>query len=234
MRRQNSYPTSCLWIQFIHFKYGSVLILNLADLLPFFRKNRLNYPYHKTIGTMNTYLSSVVKQFHYYKMLGEKAIAQLDEDQLFQQCNEESNSIAILVNHIAGNMLSRFTEFLTSDGEKPWRNRDAEFTNPFPGKGDMMKRWEEGWTCLFHALEQISEEDLERIVYIRHDGHTVIEALNRQLAHYAYHIGQMVFLAKMFKDKDWKTLSIARNQSSEHNQRKFSNEKGRRHYTDDL
>ncbi|NGF56809.1 DUF1572 domain-containing protein [Parapusillimonas sp. SGNA-6] len=183
---------------------------------------------------MESYLNSVVKQFKYYKMLGEKAMEQLQDEQLFWQYNEESNSIAILVNHIAGNMLSRFTDFLTADGEKPWRNRDAEFTNPFNSKDELMNRWNEGWECLLKTLEQLFDADLERIVYIRNDGHTVIEAINRQLAHYPYHIGQMVFIAKMLKNGDWQTLSITRNKSADYNSRKFSQDKDRRHFTDDL
>lgn len=183
---------------------------------------------------MDSYLESIKKQFLYYKMLGEKAMEQLQEEQLFWQYNEESNSIAILVNHIAGNMLSRFTEFLTTDGEKPWRNRDAEFTNPFQNKAELMEHWNKGWDCLMNALNQLTEADLEKIIYIRNDGHTVTEAINRQLAHYPYHIGQMVFIAKMLKNEDWRTLSIARNKSADYNSRKFSQDKDRRHYTDDL
>ncbi|RQP09219.1 MAG: DUF1572 domain-containing protein [Parapedobacter sp.] len=183
---------------------------------------------------MDSYLESIKKQFLYYKMLGEKAMEQLQEEQLFWRYNEESNSIAILVNHIAGNMLSRFTDFLTTDGEKPWRNRDVEFTNPFQNKAELMEHWNKGWDCLMNALDQLTEADLEKIIYIRNDGHTVTEAINRQLAHYPYHIGQMVFIAKMLKNEDWKTLSIARNKSADYNSRKFSQDKDRRHYTDDL
>lgn len=183
---------------------------------------------------METYLSSAVKQFRYYKMLGEKAMEQLTEEQLFWQYNEESNSIAVLVHHLAGNMLSRFTDFLTTDGEKPWRNRDAEFINPFRSREELMNRWNEGWECLLKALEQLTAEDMERVIYIRNDGHTVAEAINRQLAHYPYHIGQMVFIAKMLKNEDWETLSIARNKSTDYNSRKFSQDKERRHFTDDL
>ncbi len=167
-------------------------------------------------------------------MLGEKAMEQLQEEQLFWQYNEESNSIVVLVNHITGNMLSRFTDFLTTDGEKSWRNRDAEFTNQFSSKEELMNRWNEGWECLLKTLEQLSDTDLERVVYIRNDGHTVVEAINRQLAHYPYHIGQMVFIAKMLKNEDWQTLSIARNKSTDYNSRKFSQDKDRRHFTDDL
>lgn len=183
---------------------------------------------------MDIYLNSVIKQFLYYKMLGEKAIHQLEEVQLFWQYNRESNSIAILVNHIAGNMLSRFTDFLTTDGEKPWRNRDEEFVDRFENKNDLMHYWEKGWDCLMHTLEGLSAEDLEMIVYIRNDGHTVVEAINRQLAHYSYHIGQIVFIAKMLRDDKWETLSIARDKSADYNSRKFSQSKTRRHFTDDL
>lgn len=183
---------------------------------------------------MESYLISVRKQYQYYKELGEKAMNQLNEEQLFWQYNEESNSIAVLVNHIAGNMLSRFTDFLTSDGEKPWRNRDEEFVNRFKNKEELVAYWNKGWECLFQTMDQLANEDLERIVYIRNEGHTIVEALNRQLAHYPYHIGQMVFIAKMLKNGQWQTLSIARNKSVEYNQGKFSQEKGRRHFTDNV
>jgi hypothetical protein len=184
--------------------------------------------------SMESYLQSVVKQFKYYKMLGEKAMEQLQEEQLFWQNNAQSNSIAIIVNHIAGNMLSRFTDFLTTDGEKPWRNRDEEFTNPFQNKKELMLQWNKGWDCLLNTLEELTDIDLERIIYIRNDGHTITEAINRQLAHYPYHIGQIIFIAKMLKNEKWKTLSIALNKSNDYNNRKFSQGKKRRHFTDDL
>jgi hypothetical protein len=129
-------------------------------------------------------------------------------------------------------MLSRFTEFLTSEGEKSWRNRDGEFLNVFATKEELMAYWHKGWNCLTDALEQLSESNLETIVYIRNEGHTVVEALNRQLAHYPYHIGQIIFIAKMMKNEEWKTLSIARNKSSKYNEEKFSQAKERRHFTD--
>lgn len=182
---------------------------------------------------MESYLTSVKKQFNYYKALGEKTMEQLTENQLFWQYNDESNSIAMLVNHIAGNMLSRFTDFLASDGEKSWRNRDLEFTNQFSGRDALMAHWNKGWNCLMEAINLLSEEDLERIIYIRNEGHTVTEAINRQLAHYPYHIGQIVFIGKMLKNGEWKTLSIARNKSKEYNEKKFSKEKERKHFTDD-
>lgn len=183
---------------------------------------------------MSSYLNSVKKQFLYYKILGEKAMDLLSEEELFRQYNEESNSIAILVHHIAGNMLSRFTDFLISDGEKPWRDRDREFLNTFTDKAQLTAYWAKGWDCLIAALDGLSEADLEKIVFIRNDGHTVMEAINRQLAHYPYHIGQIVFIAKMLKNEHWQTLSIARNKSADYNDRKFARHKERRHYTDDL
>jgi len=181
---------------------------------------------------METYIESIRKQFLYYKKLGEQAMGQVNEADLFWQPDEESNSIAVIVRHLSGNMLSRFTDFLTSDGEKPWRNRDAEFENGFQSRAQVMDSWEKGWQCLLKALEDLQQEDLEKIVYIRNEGHSVTEALNRQLAHYPYHVGQLVFIAKMRKGKHWQTLSIARNRSSEYNEQKFSVEKGKRHFTD--
>jgi len=158
-----------------------------------------------------------IKRFEYYKMLGDKSFEQLSNEQIFWQFNEESNSIAVIVKHIAGNMLSRWTNFLTEDGEKAWRNRDEEFINTFKTKQEVLTYWEKGWECLFNALRQISDENLYSIIYIRGEAHSVIDAVFRQLAHYPYHIGQIVYLAKMMKNDSWKTLSIARNKSQEFN-----------------
>ncbi len=157
---------------------------------------------------------------------------QVKDDQLFAQPNEESNSIAIIVKHLAGNMMSRWTDFLTTDGEKPWRNRDDEFVDEFKSREELMAFWEKGWNCLFHALEGLADHQLETIVYIRNEGHTVTEAINRQLCHYAYHVGQIVYVAKLLSNTDWKSLSIPRNKSLDYNSQKFSEEKGRRHFTD--
>ncbi|MBO6184355.1 MAG: DUF1572 domain-containing protein [Chryseobacterium sp.] len=158
-----------------------------------------------------------IKRFEYYKMLGDKSFEQLSDDQIFWQFNEESNSIAVIVKHVAGNMLSRWTSFLTEDGEKSWRNRDEEFVNTFKTKDEVLQYWEKGWKCLFDALNQINDENLYSTIYIRNEAHSVIDAVFRQLAHYPYHIGQIVFIAKMIKNEDWKTLSIARNKSSDFN-----------------
>ncbi|MPR37280.1 DUF1572 family protein [Salmonirosea aquatica] len=184
---------------------------------------------------MNTsYLASSIKQFEYYKMLGEKAMAHLPDEALFWQYNAESNSIAVIVNHIVGNMLSRFTDFLTTDGEKPWRNRDAEFEDPFSSREEILSHWGKGWAQLLTTLRNLRDDQLETIVYIRNDGHTVMEAVNRQLAHYPYHIGQLVYIAKMAANENWESLSIPRNKSGDYNTRKFIQEKSRRHFTDDL
>jgi hypothetical protein len=167
-------------------------------------------------------------------MLGEKAMGQLPDEALFWQFNEASNSISVLVSHIAGNMLSRFTDFLRTDGEKPWRNRDAEFEERFSTREEVLNYWNQGWTCLLQTVESLKEEDLETIIYIRNEGHTVVEALNRQLAHYPYHIGQIVFISKMAMDEEWESLSIPKNKSQDYNSRKFAQERTRRHFTDDV
>ncbi|KFF73772.1 hypothetical protein HX13_18475 [Chryseobacterium sp. P1-3] len=158
-----------------------------------------------------------IKRFEYYKSLGDKTFTQLSEEQVFWQYNEESNSIAVIVKHIAGNMLSRWTDFLTEDGEKNWRDRDQEFVNTFKTKDEVISYWETGWKCLFEALNQINDENLYSTIYIRGEAHSVIDAVFRQLTHYPYHIGQIVYIAKMVKNEDWKTLSIARNKSQEFN-----------------
>ena len=155
-------------------------------------------------------------------MLGEKTFDQVDEQQLFWCYNEESNSIAMIVQHMAGNMLSRWTDFLTSDGEKPWRNRDTEFSNEIKTKEELLSKWKAGWDCLFNALESISTDNWHKVVYIRSEPHSLTEAINRQLAHYAYHVGQIVFIGKMVAGSHWQSLSIAPGKSQAYNQEKFS------------
>lgn len=180
------------------------------------------------------YLKSAVRQFQMYKKLGEGAMEQLEEKRLFLYPNPDSNSIAVIVKHMWGNMLSRWTDFLTTDGEKPWRERDAEFENDVKTREEIMKRWEEGWQCLFNALNSITDDDLERIIYIRNEGHTILEAINRQIAHYAYHVGQIVYIAKVYHTSEWKSLSIPKNKSKDYNDGKFAQEKGVRHFTDEF
>ena len=154
-----------------------------------------------------------IKRFQFYKELGEKTFDQLSDDQLFWKYNEESNSIAILVQHLSGNMVSRWTNFLTEDGEKRWRKRDLEFENIIKSKIEMLEIWAKGWQVLFKALNQIEEETWTETIIIRGEKHTVVDAVLRQLAHYSYHVGQIVFIGKMVKDDEWKTLSLAKNQS---------------------
>src|ERR1700761_7092834 len=180
------------------------------------------------------YIESVKKQFEYYKLLGEKTIAQLNDEQLFWKYDEESNSIASIVKHLWGNMLSRWTDFLTTDGEKDWRDRDAEFETDAQTRDQLMLKWNESWECLLNTLRSLKEDDLEKIIYIRNQGHTVMEAINRQLAHYPYHIGQMVYIAKMVADNNWKSLTIPKGNSQSFNAEKFSKPKSRRHFTDEM
>ena len=161
-------------------------------------------------------------------------MAQIDDEKLFFQVNEDANSIAIIVQHLAGNMLSRWTDFLTTDGEKEWRNRDAEFEKNITNKQDLLAYWNSGWQCLFNSLEPLTSSDLDKIIYIRNEGHTVLEAINRQLAHYPYHVGQLVFLAKLLAADKWKSLSIPKNKSQEYNQEKFSKEKENSLFTDNV
>lgn len=183
---------------------------------------------------MKGYLTSVIKQFEYYKTLGEKTFNQISEDKLFWKPNEESNSIATIVKHLNGNMLSRWTNFLTTDGEKEWRKRDEEFDNDIKTKLDLLSIWEEGWKCLFETLNSLSEDDLNKEIYIRNMGHTVSEAINRQLAHYPYHIGQIVFIGKLIQNEKWDSLSIPKGDSKKYNSEKFSKPKRTEHFTDDL
>jgi len=182
---------------------------------------------------MKDYLVSVRKQFEYYKMLGEKTFSQLSDDQLFWQYNEESNSIGTIVKHLWGNMLSRWTDFLTSDGEKEWRMRDAEFENDLSNREELLAKWNESWQCLFAAINSLTEADLEKEIFIRNQGHTVVEAINRQLAHYPYHVGQIVFIGKMLCSNNWTSLSIPRGNSKEFNAEKFSKPQHKQHFTDE-
>ena len=168
----------------------------------------------------NNYISSVKNQFKQYKVLAEKAMDQVPDEKIYWQYNPETNSIAIIVKHLAGNMLSRFTDFYNSDGEKKWRDRDAEFENEQLSRERLKSLWDDGWDCLFQVLNGLSPADLSKVVIIRNEEHTVVEAINRQLAHYASHIGQIIFIAKMVLDKQWRTLSIPKNASRQFNSKK--------------
>lgn len=171
----------------------------------------------------NDFLESSKKQFEYYKSLGEKTIAQVGNEKLFWQYNEESNSIATIVKHLWGNMLSRWTDFLTTDGEKEWRQRDAEFENDICDREELLAKWKAGWKCLFDALNSLNEKDLEKEIFIRNQSHSVVEAINRQLAHYSYHVGQIVFIGKMVCDKSWTSLSITKGNQKHIMQTSFPN-----------
>jgi hypothetical protein len=165
------------------------------------------------------FLADALQSFRDYKKLAERAFEQIDEADLFRTIDDESNSIAVNMKHLAGNMFSRWTDFLTGDGEKPNRERDMEFVMlPDTKKAEIVACWERGWQCVFAAVEPLTADDLMRIVKIRGQDHTVVQAINRQIAHYAYHVGQIVYLAKHFKSSAWQTLSVPKNKSTEFNQ----------------
>lgn len=166
------------------------------------------------------YLSSARQQFQFYKTLGEGALAQVPDEALFWQPNPACNSMASIVKHLWGNMLSRWTDFLTTDGEKPWREREAEFDNDLNTRAEVLGKWEAGWQCLFAALNGLAEADLGRTIYIRHEPHSVVEAINRQLAHYPSHVGQLVLLGKLVQGEAWHSLSIPRGGSAAFNAEK--------------
>jgi len=175
-----------------------------------------------------SYLEDALSLFRYYKRLAERAMEQVSDEQLFETLDPEANSIAIIVKHMAGNMRSRWTDFLTSDGEKPTRNRDSEFVAPAATRAHLLAEWETGWACLFAALEPLTGADLARTVTIRGEAHSVVQAINRQLAHYPHHVGQVVLLAKHFAGDHWKSLSVPRNQSAEFNRKVAAGEASQR------
>lgn len=170
------------------------------------------------LSVIRNYKANAIASFLGYKSLAEKAFDQVDEEEFFVQIDEESNSIAVLVKHISGNQISRFTDFLTTDGEKSDRNRDSEFITGNDDRESLMARWEKGWENLISTLNGLDDGDFSKTVMIRGEDHTVVEAINRQLTHYSYHVGQIVFLAKHLKSADWKTLSVPRNRSREFNE----------------
>lgn len=179
-------------------------------------------------------LSSSIKQFRYYKQLTDQAIAQISTEQLEHRFHESDNSIVIIMQHMAGNMKSRWTNILTEDGEKKWRNRDQEFEPSTTNTKDVLHQWEEGWKVLFDTLQSISENELDRIIYIRNEGMTVSDAILRQLCHYSYHCGQIVYKCKQLIGDDWQTLSIAKNQSEAYNFKKFEQIAEQKHFLDSL
>ena len=175
-----------------------------------------------------SYLEDSIGVFRHYKRLAEGAMAQVSDEQLYVALDPEMNSIALIVKHLAGNMCSRWSDFLTSDGEKPGRNRDCEFEEPPVGRAAVMELWETGWETLFRALEALADADLSRAVTIRGEAHSVMQAINRQLAHYPYHCGQIVFLAKHLAHEGWQSLSVPRKGSAEFNRRVAAGEASQR------
>ena len=174
-----------------------------------------------------------IKQFEYYKILAEQSIDQLKDENLFEVIGEGTNSIAVIMKHIAGNMLSRWTNIFEEDGEKSWRNRDDEFVDGFKDKNDLIGYWEKGWSVLFDTLSQLEEDDLERIIYIRNMECSVHDAIIRQLCHYPHHIGQIVLLSKLIMGRKFKSLSIPLGASSQYNSIRFNKEKSIKHFTED-
>lgn len=189
---------------------------------------RPNHNVRMTLKFTTSYLEDSLEIFRHYKRLGDRAMAQIADEQLFASLDAEANSIAIVVKHMAGNMRSRFTDFLTTDGEKPDRNRDSEFEGAATTRGELMGQWENGWAILFSALEPLTDEDMERTVTIRGEAHSVMQAIHRQVAHYAYHVGQIVLLAKHAAGSRWESLSVPRGKSEEFNRRVSAGEASQR------
>jgi len=173
------------------------------------------------MGFPQNYIKSAIFEFNRYKTLGEKTFAQLSDENLLHQFNDSDNSISQIVKHLSGNMLSRWTNFLTEDGEKEWRHREQEFINPPKTRKELIEIWEKGWQCLFGALHSINDSNFDAQIKIRNEPHSIVQAVNRQLAHYANHVGQIVMLGKMIKGKDWVSLSIAKGDSEAFNKNKF-------------
>lgn len=183
---------------------------------------------------MENYLNSAKRQFTYYQSLGDKTFQQLSDEDLFWQYHPDVNSIAVIVQHLWGNMRSRWINFLTEDGEKSWRNRDQEFEAVIQDRTELLTKWDEGWNCVFQALDSIQPPHYQQLVYIRNQGHSLTEAINRQMNHYAYHVGQIVQIGKMCRGAEWVSLSIPKGQSNTFNETHFSKEKKRGHFTDGL
>lgn len=171
---------------------------------------------------IENYLKSVRFEFHKYKQMGDKTFSQLNNAEILWNYKEDDNSVSQIVKHISGNLLSRWTNIFTEDGEKPWRERDQEFENPYTSKEEMIASWENAWQCLFDTLATINATNFHKRIKIRNEEHSLIEAINRQLTHYAAHVGQIVYLGKMIKGREWKSLSIPKGQSETFNKEKFN------------
>jgi hypothetical protein len=175
-----------------------------------------------------SYLEDSILLFRHYKRLAERAISQATDPQLYQLLDEDANSIAVVMQHLAGNMKSRWTNLLSEDGEKPWRNRDSEFEQPPATREALLQLWEDGWGCVFQALESLTDADLGRTVPIRGEAHSVMQAINRQVAHYAYHCGQIILLAKHFQHAQWTSLTVPKGKSAEFNAKVRAHETSQR------
>ena len=174
---------------------------------------------------MNNYITSIIKQFDYYKTAGDKTLQQLSFEEMNWQSHDNSNSVSIIVKHMVGNMLSRWTNFLIEDGEKDWRQREQEFEATYTNKDQLIADWEKGWQCVYDAIKPLKNKDLDRIIYIRNESHTVADTIFRQLGHYSYHIGQLAYIGVSIKNTDWQSLSIPKGQSVQFNSEKFSKPK---------
>jgi hypothetical protein len=175
-----------------------------------------------------SYIEDSLTLFRQCKKIADGAMAQLTDEQLYAALDGEMNSIAVIVKHMAGNMRSRWTDFLTSDGEKPDRNRDSEFQDPPATREALLDLWEQGWNCVLHALESLTDADLTRTVTIRGEAHSVMQAINRQVAHYSIHCGQIIFLAKHLRGADWKSLSVPKGESAQFNEKVLRGEASQR------
>lgn len=195
--------------------------MNFATVVLPVQAHRVEANWFNVCIMVNIFIENSKQLFHYYKTLGESALSQLSEREIFQTGSEHDNSIAIIMQHLAGNMLSRWTNFFTEDGEKSWRHRDKEFELQSDRYDELLKYWERGWNCLFKALDEITADNIDQDVFIRAQKHNVTEAVQRQLTHYAYHIGQLVYIAKKMRGSQWNSLSIPKNKSSEFNTDRF-------------
>ncbi len=184
------------------------------------------------MSNQHDFLTTSTKLFRYYKQLADQSMSVLQDAELHTRPSNMSNNIAILVKHMAGNMRSRFTDFLSTDGEKPWRDREGEFVDSYNSRAELEADWESGWTCLFAALSTLQEAQLGQTVYIRNEGHTALEAISRQLAHYSYHVGQIVYIAKAVKDTGWVSLSIPPGGTAAFNKKKFDGGPRDKFFTD--
>jgi Protein of unknown function (DUF1572) len=192
------------------------------------RYTNLEYTVPMALEFTTSYIEDALSLFRYYKRLAERAMEQVTDEQLFAAIDKEANSIAVIVKHMTGNMRSRWTDFLTTDGEKPDRDRDSEFLDPPSTRWELMAAWEDGWNRVFIAIEPLTDADLGRTVMIRGEAHSVMQAINRQMAHYPHHVGQIVFLAKHFACDHWQSLSVPRNKSAEFNRKVAAGELSQR------